>query len=260
MSRLVSSLGGLRPGLVRIQGRGTWRAGVVSLALGVVLLASGFLTKYLFFEIDALVALLLGLVLVFRNTQTDGWRELGISGLVSAYASLGDLFPVDAGPTTTTYLPSQGSGKRVAVVKFGSAQRAGGAPPTNGGSISISSPGAAVYSALIRQLPDVGRAGVEEVLGTLPGLLVDTLDLVRSVDFRSAGNNVKMRLEGSAYAQVFESSPLVASALGCPITSAVAGLLAEAANGPVRVETQFDSKAGAVTASFEILPRPPEGS
>jgi hypothetical protein len=260
VSQQDSSLMDLRRSLVKIQGRGTWRAGVVSLALGIVLLAAGFLTKYLFFEIDALIALLLGLILVFRNTQTDTWRDLGIDGLVSAYASIGDLLPRNGEPITTTYLPAQSSGEHLAVVSFSVVQGAEDGSATTGVSVSVNFPGAAIYAALERRLPDMSRIGVEAVIGLLPGLLVDDLDLVHSVDFKPAGNSIRMRIEGSAYAQVFESSPRVASALGCPITSAVAALLADAASGPIRVETRFDSKLGVATASFEVLPQPKKAS
>jgi hypothetical protein len=248
------NLNELRQALRKSRGRGTWRAGVVSLILGVVLLASGYLTRYLFFEIDALVAMLLGLVLVFRTTQPEPWREIGVRGLVSLYASLSDLFPKERSALRTMYLPGTGAGGPVAAVPFLNVGQDGevGSSAAVAEILTVSPPGGGLFSVLSEQLPNLKGIGASALINLLPKILADDLELAKSVNFTTAGNVVRMTVEGSAFRQVFSRDQRAAEALGCPTTSAVAALLAEATGSRIGFACSYQRESGLVSATFEI--------
>src|SRR5579863_7855958 len=178
MSRLLSSHAYAKA-LSSSRGKGTWRAGIVCLVIGMVLLVSGFATGYFFFEVDSLVSMLLGIVLVFRTTQPDPWREIGVRGTAALYAALSDLFPTGSVTMKTVYIPGAGGSGPVASV---SAVNAG---VVEGDKVfRVTPPGLGVFQVIFDRLPGLKTTGLSDLLNLLPPILVDDLQLAESVVFK----------------------------------------------------------------------------
>ncbi|HZW84619.1 MAG TPA: hypothetical protein VFE91_01790 [Nitrososphaerales archaeon] len=168
--------------------------GIAMLLTGASLLISGFLTKYFFFEFDALVSLLLGLVLLFRETGTLKWRTPEVRSVVSLYSSLADALSNTLSEDTATYaVPSEAEGPRVFLHLRGSA-RIGPTNATSQKTLELTPPGRGIYLILAERL-DKLRAGPESLEGVLPGVIVDDLGLAKDLEFKLSTEGATLKTQ-----------------------------------------------------------------
>jgi hypothetical protein len=122
--------------------------------------------------------------------------------------------------------------------------------------VLVTPPGAALAALIEKKLGfKVKDCGVEVLAEALPKILVEDLEIVKDVEIEVKDNYVRFKLYDSIYAgfcyEVRESSRRCA--LGCPMCSALAGILAVGTGKPVVYEEDKMSDDKKITESVYHL-------
>ena len=126
-------------------------------------------------------------------------------------------------------------------------------------SVEVTPPGRGLASLLEDQLGGLQNKSVDDLMNLLPRLMSDDLALAGAVSLNRNGQVVSMTIENSAFASLFSSpTRFAAEKLGCPMTSAVAVLLARESGGEVTMTCNYSDETKTVASTFELLRIPSE--
>ena len=122
--------------------------------------------------------------------------------------------------------------------------------------VLVPPPGSALAALIEKKLGfKVKNCGVEVLAEALPKVLVEDLEIVKDVEIEVKDDYVKVKLYDSIYAnfcyEVRETSRRCA--LGCPMCSALANILAVATGKPVVYEEESESDDKKITESLYHL-------
>ncbi len=243
--------------MARSKGSGTRKAGLVTLALGALLIVAGYLTKYLFFELDALVALLLGLVLLFKETEPYVRADVSRESVASMYSTLSELLPNDPETNRVVYLLADEAGTRSVMLSRADDLHQSGQASIKQGSergVRITPPGRGLFHVIDAEIGGAELKGIGFLTNALPSVIADALKLAESVAFKQEDDVIQMIVTDPLFREVFEgNSGVAARMLGCPVCSAVAELLVFATEKDVEFECQYDSVNKVVSGKYILI-------
>ena len=116
----------------------------------------------------------------------------------------------------------------------------------------ITPPGLSLSNLIEQRLGySLKNCGLDVLVRTLPKVLVEDLEAVRDVEIEVKGEFVKIRLVDSIYADFCQEVRQISRrcALGCPMCSALACILALASGKPVLFEDEKSSRDKRTTES-----------
>jgi hypothetical protein len=122
----------------------------------------------------------------------------------------------------------------------------------------IPPPGLALANLIERQL-GVGfkQLSLKKLSSRLPKLLIEDLEIAQDFEMHVEGNIVRFKFVESVYSELcneLQRSTRVCSSLGCPISSAMACIVAEASGKPIAFEEDIPSENGrTMVSSCRIL-------
>lgn len=249
----------IRSNLLKSKGTGTRRAGTLLFIIGGFLMILGYFTKYFFFEVDAIVSLLVGILLVYSDSETYLRKDVTVAGVVSAYTTLSNAIGPMEGVHSARYTVA-GNPKTVVLVLGQEDNGSGPQSPVDTsarGDNFFSPPGRELASLVREELGDIKSLGTEALTRALPRVLVDSFHLAESAEFEVKSPNVRLLLKESVFGALFEgNTKKAASILGCPICSAVAELLVEAEGKNLDFGCGIDQLTGDITADFSFIDGP----
>ena len=124
--------------------------------------------------------------------------------------------------------------------------------------LALVPPGLSLADLIERELGvSLRSCSLQDLSRRLPALLVENLEMVRDFEMHVEGDTVRLKFIESIYSEFcnkLRNSAKVSCAMGCPICSAMACVIAQATGKPVQFEGDMYSKDGRVLEStYRIL-------
>jgi hypothetical protein len=120
---------------------------------------------------------------------------------------------------------------------------------------SISSIG--LISGIEKQLEvDLTKITTEELCEILPKIIVENLNLAKEMGMQLEGNQIHLEISGSLYQDLYsgDNNSISISLLGCPITSAIASLIARITSKIVTIQKfEIKPETSVVNASYSFV-------
>lgn len=105
--------------------------------------------------------------------------------------------------------------------------------------VYLTCPGSEIMAQMEKRLGyDFGRMELHELLEFLPRCLTETFNLSKSVEMHAVDNGVRFQATGLVYQSLYRAEPPMRSVsiLGCPVVSAVAGIIAKSTRKTVVIK------------------------
>lgn len=128
----------------------------------------------------------------------------------------------------------------------------------NPNGLLLSPPGIALSKFFEKTLgKSFARTNLNYLQDTLPKLLVEDLEIAEHVDLRTEDNTVTVEVTNNIFTEICRETrklPKTYKALGCPLSSAIACVLAKATGKPVIIQSNDLSADGrTIKTSYRVL-------
>jgi hypothetical protein len=216
-------------------GRNSRIAGIVFLAASVSFLMLSVSDQFIVYEVDSLVAFLIGVVLLFRDPRARVQAGVLDAMMLSSGQAIAELASHDAG---YTYLPL---GERVEDVVIVPTSPGSSSPPSGGlppPSKTITPPGRALATLFLRE-SGLTDATMDGLAVSLPRIVCEYLGLADSLSIRGEDDNVEVILHRPASVcrpRSDGTNPASRGVVGCTVASFFAILYSSASMRPVILE------------------------
>jgi len=216
-------------------GRSSRIAGIGFMAVSILFLVLSVYGQFIVYEVDSVVAFLIGVVLLFRDPRARVQAGVLDAMLLSSGQAIAELASHAGG---YTYLPLGESVEDVVVVptRPGSSSVPSGdlRPPSK----RITPPGRALATLFLRE-SGLTRATMDGLAVSLPRIVCENLGLADSLSIRDRGERVEVILLGPASVcrpRSGGTNPPSPGVVGCTVASFLAVLYSSASKRPVVLE------------------------
>ena len=196
-----------------------------------------------------------------RSTREDLLNSIALSSLKAldhtmnelGYRQKGIYIPVNKPEKVVVFIPSEPLGRVPKPKEIGN-QTFMQSPK---GVVTVP-PGLDLANLIESKLGfEFGKTNLKELTRALPKLLMEDLEMLQGFEMKLDGNNVRIKFAGSIYSDLcmkLRASATICSVYGCPISSAIACVLAQVSGRPVEFEKDTVSDDERITeSSFRIL-------
>jgi hypothetical protein len=240
-------------------GRSSRFAGVVLIAVGVVLLVLSVYYPLVDFEVDSVVAFLAGVVLLFRDPRARVQARVLDAVLQSETGTIEELSPSDKG---FAYVPTGGTVEEVVVVP--AATVFSGRPDNDRGlpSGGFTPPGRGL-AVLFQRESRLPKLTVDGVSDALQRMVPERLGLANSAEIKKSGDNLEVTLRGASATcgcDSLQGSTKTKGTIGCAVGSLFAVLYSCATKRSVILEgCSHDQEKATWTVKLSLGPAYSEG-
>jgi len=248
----------LRKKLWRARGRHSKAAGVTLLAISVIFLIFAYITRYIVFEVTSIVALLLGVILIFTSIEPYVKMDVANRAALSSLAALSEILAYLKVEGKAVHIPPTGnqSAGRIFIPMHSESSL-----PTleeitkdqlviSGKGLLLPSTGNALLQLYEKELGNLRNIDFNYLVEWLPRILVDGLQMAEKMEITRKGDDIHVKLASSAFrylCQQAETTNLICGTINCPMCSSIADAIAKNTNrivyckkcgyDPLRLET-----------------------
>jgi hypothetical protein len=216
-------------------GRTSRIAGVGFMAVSILFLVLSVYDQFIVYEVDSVVAFLVGVVLLFRDTRARVQAGVLDAMLLSSGQAIAELSSDADG---YTYMSLGESVDDVVVVPTGSEPLARPKRGLRQSQKRITPPGRALATLFLREA-GLTHATMDGLAVSLPRIVCENLGLADSLSIRDKGERVEVVLRGPASVCRGRSdgtNPALRGVVGCTVASFLAVLYSSASKRPVVLE------------------------
>ncbi len=218
----------LREEFWRLRGRRSRTTGTILFIFGGVLFALAFLTRFIVFEVSAILSLLVGAVLMSTSAEPYVKRRVANNVGISSFKALAELLTAKtSGANPIFEYDKQSSSISVTLAENSSeGSEATLGPPVKGQTIPSS--GEALLEDIRRELNGSDTLQLEQMLDSLPRTLVYGVGLAEKIEVEQRSESIEVRLWGMSFRDfcMNEDVRLLCGRVGCPVNGSIASLLA----------------------------------
>lgn len=256
----------LRERLWRTRGRYSRVAGGTLLAISAIFLILAYVTRYIVFEVTSIVALLLGVVLVFTGIEPYVKVSVADRAVTSSLVALGKVLAYSRIKSEALYLPPA-EGKSVGKI-FIPTRSENTLPtleeimkerrriPKKG--LLLPSTGSALLRLYEEDLGDLRNIDLDYLMEWLPRVLVDGLQMAERVEVNREAEKIRVRFTASAFrylCQDTEVAKTICETTGCPICGSVAEAIAKTTSRVVYyIGCGYDPLTQVMDATYRLGP------